>query len=61
MRVMTLAEVRAESLYYLMTGDDEADICSLVDVEDMGWCKDGETRWYRFTDENGEQAVYYKY
>lgn len=60
-RKMTLAEVRAESLYYLMIGDNDAGICSLVDVEDMGYCKDGETRWYHFRDENGNPAVYYKY
>ena len=38
-----------------------AGICALVDVENMGWCKDGKTRWYHFTNESGQPAVYYKF
>lgn len=60
-RVMTIDEIREESTYYAMTGDDEAGIMALVEVEDMGWCKDGVTRWYHFEDENGNPAVYYKH
>ena len=60
-RKMTLEEIREESVYFAMTEDMEAGICALVDVENMGWCKDGKTRWYHFTDENGKPAVYYKY
>lgn len=60
-RVMSLAEIREESLYYLLTKDRTAGICALVDVENMGYCKDGVTRWYHFTDENGNPAVYYKH
>ena len=41
--------------------DYAAGICALVDVENMGVCKDGVTRWYHFRDENGMPAVYYKY
>lgn len=58
---MTLAEIREQSTYYLLTGDNSAGICALVDVEDMGFCKDGVTRWYHFTNEDGQPAVYYKY
>ena len=58
--VMTLDEIREESTYYAMTNDDEAGIMALVEVESMGWCKDGKTRWYHFTNEAGEPAVYYK-
>lgn len=25
----------------------------MVEWENMGWCKDGVTRWYHFDDENG--------
>lgn len=60
-RVMTIEEVRAESVYYAMTEDNTAGINALVDVENMGFCKDGVTRWYHFTDENGKPAVYFKH
>lgn len=58
---MTLDQIRAESSYYLKTADKTAGIMALVDVENMGFCKDGETRWYHFTNAAGEPAVYYKY
>lgn len=58
---MTIDQIREESTYYQETHDDSAGICSLVDVENMGFCKDGITRWYHFTNENGEPAVYYKF
>lgn len=58
---MTIDEIRAESIYFAMTEDMTAGICALVDVENMGFCKDGVTRWYHFTNENGEPAVYYKH
>ena len=44
---MTLDEIRAESTYYLETHDKSAGICALVDVENMGFCKDGVTRRLR--------------
>ena len=59
-RVMTIDEVRDESVYFAQTGDMSAGICALVDVENMGYCKDGVTRWYYFSDEDGNPAVYYK-
>lgn len=59
-RVMTFDEVRAESAYFQETSDYEAGIHTLVDVENMGYCKDGRTRWYVFTDNNGKPAIYFK-
>ena len=60
-RVMSINGIRKESIYFQMTQDLSAGICALVDVENMGFCKDGVTRWYHFTDEEGNPAVYYKY
>lgn len=60
-RKMTLDEVRKESTYFASTGDMTVGIMALVEVESMGWCRDGVTRWYHFTDESGSPAVYYKY
>ena len=60
-RKMTIDEIREESWYFAETQDTEAGICALVDVEDMGYCKDGVTRWYYFNDADGNPAVYYKY
>lgn len=58
---MTIDQIRQESTYFLMTKDFSAGITALVDVENMGFCKDGVTRWYHFTNEDGKPAVYYKY
>lgn len=58
---MTLDQIRNESTYFLMTHDMTAGITALVDIENMGFCKDGVTRWYHFTNEDGQPAVYYKY
>ena len=58
---MTLDEIREESIYFAMTQDMSAGIMALVDVENMGFCKDGVTRWYHFTNANGQPAVYFKY
>jgi hypothetical protein len=58
---MTLDQIREESTYFFMTHDMTAGITALVDVENMGFCKDGVTRWYHFTNEDGNPAVYYKY
>lgn len=60
-RKMTIDEIREESSYFAQTGDMSAGVCALVDVENMGFCKDGITRWYHFTDSDGNPAVYYKY
>ena len=60
-RKMTIDEIRAESTYFFETHDTTAGICALVEVENMGFCKDGVTRWYHFTDEDGNPAVYYKF
>ena len=60
-RKMTLDEIREESTYFYETRDMTAGVCALVEVENMGFCKDGVTRWYHFNDENGNPAVYYKH
>lgn len=36
-------------------------ICACYDIENMGFCKDGATRWYHFDDINGEAAYTLKY
>lgn len=58
---MTIDQIRKESTYFQMTKDYSAGIMALVEVENMGFCKDGVTRWYHFTNENGQPAVYYKH
>jgi hypothetical protein len=35
-------------------------IMALVDVENMGWCKDDVTRWYTF-ELDGEPCIYFKH
>lgn len=59
-RVMSIEEIREESSYYRVTRDDSVGIMALVEVENMGFCKDGVTRWYTFTNEDGERAIYFK-
>ena len=57
-KVMTLDQIRAES--YLEDAN-ELGICALVDVENMGFCKDQTTRWYMFKNADGEDCIYFKY
>ena len=57
-RIMKLDEISA---YFQNTYNMSAGICALVNVENMGFCKDGVTRWYHFTDENGNPAIYFKH
>lgn len=59
-RKMTIEEIR-EEFGWAIENPDEVGVMALVDVEDMGWCKDDCTRWYHFNDINGNPAVYYKY
>ena len=40
---------------------DDLGICALVDVENMGFCKDDVTRWYHFTNNAGEACIYIKH
>lgn len=58
---MTIDQIRKESTYFLSTQDKSAGICALVDVTNMGYCKDGVTRWYHFINADGKPAVYFKY
>ena len=60
-RTMTLDEIRNESGYFQETHDMSVGVCALVDVENMGFCKDGVTRFYMFNDENGDPAIYFKH
>lgn len=55
-RKVTLDEVRQ------FTGnfDRTQGIMAMIDVDNMGFCKDGVTRWYHFN-MDGEPCVYYKY
>jgi len=55
-RVVKIEEVRRA----VGENDNSLGICALVDVENMGWCNDGSTRWYWF-DLGGEPVVYFKY
>lgn len=62
-KVMTLKQIRAECQEDSYLTEEEirtAGICALVDVENMGFCKDGETKWYFFTNRDGEECVYFK-
>ena len=59
-RVVTIEEVReASTAYYMNDCDNTMGIMALVEVENMGCCRDGVTRWYHF-DLDGEPVVYYK-
>lgn len=63
-KVMTLSQIREEQRSYFESMGENVNtmgICSLVDVENMGFCKDGVTRWYHFDNVDGDPCVYYKY
>lgn len=59
--VMTFDQIRAESTLYAMTGDDSLGICALVEVLNMGFCRDGVTRWYTFYNDDGDLAIYFRH
>lgn len=58
--VMTLDEIRAQSTAFALTRDKSLGICALVDVLNMGLCRDGATRWYTFYNEDGDLAIFYR-
>lgn len=60
-RRMTIDDIRNEQRDRYGDETDRMGIMALVDVEDMGFCKDGTTRWYHFADMEGQPAVYFKY
>lgn len=67
-KIMNIDQVRKEAVdngieYCLEEGEsvNQLGICALVDVENMGFCKDGVTRWYHFTNNAGEDCIYYKH
>lgn len=36
-------------------------IACLFEVENMGYCRDGVTRWYAFEDTKGRSCIYFKH
>ena len=65
---MTIEQIRKEAIdrgieLSLDDGETVEDlgICALVDVENMGFCKDDVTRWYHFTNNKGEACIYIKH
>lgn len=51
---ITLALKEARDCNPQLTENDGMFAC--YEVENMGWCKDGVTRWYHFTSINGEKC-----
>ena len=67
-KYMTIDQIRQEAIdrgieLSLDDGEtvDDLGICALVDVENMGFCKDDVTRWYHFTNNKGEACIYIKH
>ena len=67
-KYMTIDQIRKEAVdrgieLSLDDGEtvDDLGICALVDVENMGFCKDDVTRWYHFTNNAGEACIYIKH
>lgn len=58
-RVVVIDEIRQKSDYFRETQDFSAGVCALVDIENMGFCKDGVTRWYMFQLDD-EPVIYFK-
>lgn len=44
-----------------MTLTESDGICACYEIENMGYCKDGTTRWYWFESVDGEPAYTLKY
>lgn len=59
-RKVTIDEIRQYAKECGIHDADNYGVMALVDVDNMGFCKDGVTRWYHF-DIDGEPCVYYKY
>ena len=36
-------------------------ILCLVEIENMGYCRDGATRWYTFEDAQGRPCIYFRH
>lgn len=67
-KYMSIEEIRKEAIEngieYELEEDEKVEdlgICALVDVENMGFCKDDVTRWYHFTNNKGEACIYIKH
>ena len=59
-RRVTIEQVRAYAKENGVENANELGIMGLVDVEDMGFCKDGVTRWYTF-ELDGEPCIWFKH
>ncbi len=55
-KVVTLDEVRE----YTGDFDPTHGIMAMIDVENMGFCRDGVTRWYHF-EMDGVPCVWYRH
>lgn len=55
-RVVTLDEIRQ----YTGDFDQTHGIMAMIDVENMGFCRDGVTRWYHF-EMDGVLCVWYRH
>ena len=59
-RTVTIDEIRKYAKENGVDDADELGVMALVSVENMGFCKDGTTRWYIF-EMDDEPCIYYKY
>lgn len=57
---VTIDEIRQYAKESGIENVAERGVMALVEVEDMGFCDDGTTRWYVF-DMGGKPCVYYKH
>lgn len=58
---MTIEQIRKEAYENGIDNVEELGIAALVDLEDMGFCRDGVTRYYLFVNNKGQEAIYYQY
>ncbi len=59
-RKVTIEAIREYAKERGMENVEQYGIMALVDVYNMGWCKDGVTRWYHFY-MDGIPCVYFKH
>ena len=59
-RTVKLDEIRRYAKENGVENVENLGIMALIEIDNMGFTKDGKTRWYHF-EMNGEPCVYYKY
>lgn len=59
-RIVKIHEIREYAEDCGIENVNSLGIMALVDVENMGFCKDGVTRWYTF-DMDGTPCIYFKH